>query len=438
MQPGFGLKQAADEHRLEATLEFITPMFGGGVALMDPPHHKPPDGVTPVRGASLRGQLRAWWRRTCCEGLDVGTMRARERLLWGWASTQKEPAKGRVSLTIDARGLKPREVPVYERAERGGVRPVGGFGSALAYGAFPLQPSQGSPDGRPGVLTEWQGTFAVSLALSELGTAHARRVAEAWGLPDATESQLRARLWEETTKAWFAFITFGGLGGRTRRGFGAVRVCAGAGQDATLSGVLDQLGWKGRVAVQDQRFVSGKAALEAGLGKLMTFRQGREVGRNPGQEPNRPGRSRWPEPDEIRRQFRKADPRHQDPIVHVRKAPRAAFGLPIIFHFKDRADPGDTQLKPRGRERLASPLVLRPVADSGEKPFRAVALRLPSDAGLDDLLRDLVFTDDTRGVSGLLTPDEAASIRPLADQGLRGLSGADAVLNAFLAYFKQT
>lgn len=39
----------------------------------------------------------------------------------------------------------------------------------------------------------------------------------------------------------------------------------------------------------------------------------------------------------------------------MHKFPRAHFGLPIIFHFKDRGDPPDTTLRLKEADRRASP-----------------------------------------------------------------------------------
>ena len=39
---------------------------------------------------------------------------------------------------------------------------------------------------------------------------------------------------------------------------------------------------------------------------------------------------------------------------------RSEFGLPIIFHFKN-SPPPDATLTPQGSERMASPLILRPL-----------------------------------------------------------------------------
>jgi len=66
-------------------------------------------------------------------------------------------------------------------------------------------------------------------------------------------------------------------------------------------------------------------------------------------------------------------PAHANPIPDplTDKFPRAAFGLPIIFQFKDRddrnpdnpsRDPRKTVLQLATSERLASPLILKPLA----------------------------------------------------------------------------
>ncbi len=88
---------------------------------------------------------------------------------------------------------------------------------------------------------------------------------------------------------------------------------------------------------------------------------------------NYPGRSMWPEPSAIRQITGQSHPRHRNPIPNpaVNKFPRAAFGLPIIFQFKDsnKHNPNDPQRDPRktaleleNYDRLASPLILKPLA----------------------------------------------------------------------------
>ena len=67
-------------------------------------------------------------------------------------------------------------------------------------------------------------------------------------------------------------------------------------------------------------------------------------------------------------------------MTEVDAFPRAAFGMPIIFHFKDKPDPGDTTLQPAGKDldRFASPLVLRPYRDPSQGKVSAMAVELRS------------------------------------------------------------
>jgi CRISPR-associated protein Cmr1 len=107
---------------------------------------------------------------------------------------------------------------------------------------------------------------------------------------------------------------------------------------------------------------------------MQTFRQGPSVGRNPGSSPNRPGRSRWPEPESIRQATSSRSAQHSRmPAIPNDAFPRAELGLPIVFHFKDQGygDPKDTELYPvvNGQEktRMTSPLILRPmICKNGE------------------------------------------------------------------------
>jgi CRISPR-associated protein Cmr1 len=430
------------QRRIEATLRFITPMFGGGVKLnTQSPHHKEHDRITPVRGASLRGQLRTWWRRTCDPTLAPAVLKAREAVLWGWASTQDAPAKGLVSLATGG-NLQPAPVAVY-RADNP-RRPIDDYGAPLAYGAFPLQPAHDAQDQNSGSLTRWQGDFSVQIEMLDLSSSevYRARAEQAWG---RRGPELDEVLWAEVEQAWLAFTTFGGLGGRTRRGFGAVMQITP--KAPTLTEALDRLGWAGRAAHFEVPQGAEKAHKDA-LAKLQRFRQGKGLGRNDGNQPNRPGRSRWPEPDELRRITNTHAPQHS-PEHPVRKFPRAAFGMPIIVHFIGHREPSNQTLQPSGAERLASPLILRPVQFKelvrGTKPPQynevcyAVALKLPGEAATERVLKSLVLRGQPEGapkLSGSLNPQEQADIRPLKGHRSAPESGLNAVLNPFLNYFR--
>jgi len=116
------------------------------------------------------------------------------------------------------------------------------------------------------------------------------------------------------------------------------------------------------------------------------------VARNSGQQANRPGRSRYPEPETIRRVTNQRSQQHARLAQVPDDAfPRAEFGLPIVFHFQGPGEPPDTVLFPsdapngESRERMASALILKPLALANGKavplimrmrtpPLAAVAL----------------------------------------------------------------
>jgi CRISPR-associated protein Cmr1 len=392
--------------------EIITPVFGGGVHI-DPnrAHLKPIDPVTPIRGAGIRGQLRFWWRAAV--GHDFSTVSdlfTKETELWGNASHP-----GRVSLRVveQPRLVKPHRVFEQYVTNSGapGIRPVG-RDSDLAYGAFSLQPAQGAPpDARsPGELSVLEGTTKLELVLD----------------PRVEDDDINGVV--AAVNTWLAF---GGVGGRTRRGFGAVAsgnisLNRMRGMTPVCEARIDQLPSLAGAHLRMSPFRSSAIdALRFGLNKLRTFRQGPNLGRNAGQEANRPGRSRWPEADYIRWLTRASSPMHAKPVLQVSKMPRASFGMPIVFHFKDRGDPPDASLSPSRHERMASPLILRPVRLANDN-YACIALVL-NVPGPTLPLSLKVQRGESIAVRGDLTADEATRISPLA--------GVTNPLSAFLNYF---
>ncbi|MBU0550327.1 type III-B CRISPR module RAMP protein Cmr1 [Myxococcota bacterium] len=394
--------------RLTREIELLTPVFGGGVHI--PSHEdlrqkKDHDAITPIRGASIRGQLRFWWRATTGARMgSISAMRAREAALWGAAS-----APGKVGLKVRAAGLSVGARPVFEMKQSGGgawnARALQGQGD-LAYGAFPLQPRGGQQHKlEPGVLHEIKGKWALDLTA-----------------PDADAEEVELAL-----EAWLAF---GGLGGRTRRGFGALSGGTWALDRFDLNGVgLPNVpSLAGAVLQRGRQQGDGLAMQKKALAALRGFRQGEDFGRNPRREKDRPGRSRWPEPETIRVLTKQSDNDHAKRFVCVDKFPRAAFGMPIIFHFQSKQDPSDTTLKPVGKERLASPLILRPW--TAPKQSRAIPLALvlgdPSRAALPI---ELKTARHSFSVEARLEPAEVQKIKPL--------NGQTDPLRAFLNFFQE-
>ena len=229
---------------------------------------------------------------------------------------------------------------------------------------------------------------------------------------------------------WWA--SFGGVGARTRRGLGAVHVTS---KSAALNPVSVQ-----EVEAQGGWLVVGKevshdavAAWRDTVDALQRFRQGTDVARNPGHR-NRPGRSRWPEADAIRRRTGRAAPGHQPEHPVRDHFPRAAFGLPIVFHFKDSDDPRDHTLNPVGHDRMASPLILRPRFVDGR--WRPAALLLPGWQRRVSVPVCLASEGETGSGEKPAWPEEPDERRRLAGK-VPPLSDSDDALSAFMRFFEQ-
>jgi CRISPR-associated protein Cmr1 len=390
------------------TYEFLTPVFGGGVKVDG--QHKRTDPVTPVRAASIRGQLRFWWRACNPGGCRTSQeLRAAEDAVFG---STAEPSRLSVEVVAQPATYAPMEVLA------GKFDAVPGM-EEIAYGAFPLRAEARSGAGDVhGVLHSYAGPWQVRFRY-----------------PSDVQSDMVAALW--------AFAHLGGLGGRTRRGFGAiVEVQPGSPPQASL-----EAGWASHVrglqvpwphlpswpeaarrlvVRREPGWQSGLAAQKFLLGKLRELRQGTTGRRNGGTK--RAGRSFWPEPDEIRRLTGRAHSNHQ-PEHPVRAFPRAAFGLPIIFHFKDEkgGEPAQTMLVPRGYNRWGSPLVLRP--HRGPAGIEALAFLLDPRVPDDLELRGKRERDRWQVKRGL-SADGARKTSPM---------GAKAIdpLDRFLEFFNE-
>jgi CRISPR-associated protein Cmr1 len=290
------------------------------------------------------------------------------------------------------------------------------------------------------------------------------RVTTAW-LPADGLNQQRKALNEQLTKAkqpplpeevpdiaddvrdavW-AWVNFGGLGGRTRRGCGALK--------------CDELAPSSATAIPtwfrdaQQRFgTPAAAALWSQLGPdlyyrprpdnairswlqvievFKTFRQGENVGRNPGRVRNRPGRSRFPEPETIRETLRRRTHPRQ-PEIPADAFPRAEFGLPIVFQFQGR-EVDQTVLYPRvGKEcpeRMASPLVLKPLClKDGSAVPAIIPLVVPEFSEVDLTLGGRTNVRRTFPRSATRRPDLATYPNsPLA------CSAAGSAIEAFLGF----
>lgn len=340
----------------------ITPLFGGGVTPQQA------DPITTVRASEIRGQLRFWWRATQARRYGkngLRQMKCDEDKLWGSTSTpsqvQIEVRKGRGDLISQ---IKDNQF-------------WGDPDSPISYGAFPLRKiGNTSPGG-----LYFDVTFELAVTLP---------------LDPALRQQVLAAFW--------AWETFGGIGARTRRGFGAI-YCEKVDGDQDVGPWHPPKADKAEVekwlCEHLQRFVRPGNAPEGvptlwseyrivvnynlesctklkkdiegacpkcrewlpaliawcyPIEKMKQFRQSRRQSRR-----GNYGRSYWPEPDEIRRclKVKGSLGKHQE-LPKTCKFPRAVFGLPIVFHFKEKNIPQVT-LQGSQHDRLASRLILRPL-----------------------------------------------------------------------------
>ena len=391
--------------------ELVTPMYGGGVVSIKV------DAQMPIRASAIRGQLRSWWRLLAKYKWQLGNdnaIRTAEFKLWGGMSDGDDDGKAsRVLLRVkNFKNLKIEPWAVFNKKRNGNDYKTLPDPENWANVPYVLFPAQGKRPDRPNAETPH------SLAREGLS----------WDLEIAFDSQLSVeqieRVWEAVR--WWA--NFGGVGARTRRGVGAVMV------QHEKVGQLDQkevLELKGaKLVFQSQKFTSAYEAWKSSIEKLQSFRQvsvGRKTNSN---------RSLWSEPDAIRAVAKQASIKHSERTVKCDYFPRAAFGLPIIFKFKDDGngandEPAQTSLQPKYQgnimERMSSPLILRPYFDG--KNWQSMALRLPSDF-LDTLKLSLKQPSRNQEYDvNFWDKKETHKIAPISDYG------ADNPLQAFLTYF---
>lgn len=411
------------------TIKVITPIFGGGVETGRN------DPITPFRVPAIRGHLRFWWRATSGvrAAKTIAELRQLEGELWGTTrDADGKPRESRVSLEVD--------------------QPAG----------------NGTPWNHPTHISETL-SYVFGMLTGDNAVVECVSYSQPFRLtvtcPESLAGQVRVALW--------AWTNFGGLGARTRRGCGAL-VCTRVEPD--LGGQYPLFSPKSAKTEDLKEWYSGWAQLFAGTidaslakvpalaesllvfpsqapGSAMDawkqaikvfreFRQGANVGRDPaGSGNNFPGQSRWPEPDAVQRLIPSPGWTWGHPIRTAHDGfPKAAFGLPIQFTFKERPNKPTAKLTAVETDRMASPIIARPLAIGGYRQNQAVPaiLRL----SVADL--DAARLEQMQGGSGTWTiaanqiQDSGLSTYPASPMGgspPRSTSGS--ALEAFLAYAKE-
>lgn len=378
----------------------VTPMYGGGVEAGKV------DKDMPIRASSIRGQLRFWWRIACGPFKSPKEMFDKETEIWGGIGAEGAKASQvdiRVSCSpINSGQLTASDKISTDKKNKWGVNYVLGAGD-------------------PANCLDSGYEFKIYIHYSSY--------------PSSTISE--EVLKENVTKALRWWATFGGVGAKTRRGFGAIEV---QGVESILStDFSEKQTSKGcLLMLANEPYFNAKDAWQLATLRLQEFRQGKNLGRDPGS--NKPvSRSRWPEPDQLRRMTK-----HKKGHEPVHKAgnvfPRAAFGMPIIFDFNDRSktEPKTMTLLPKDAQRMASPLIIRPYKNGDQ--WQAAALLLPTwQTALHEPLELSPAPKNCTPNHWPTCENErtrlAEIIRPMV--GKDGQLRANDPLSAFLDYFKQ-
>lgn len=330
--------------------KLVTPMFGGGVTAGDV------DQEMPIRATTIRGQLRFWWRLMMSNQTiykNTEDLFKKEREIWGGLGDEKTLAASKVTVVVKNHTITTLSAKT----------------SSTLPESYVLYPAQGKgrngSEEEPKLLGQQGYSFEISISWLKGALTAAD-----------TTSVLDAMRW---------LASFGGIGARARRGTGALEVKTG--DNHFIRPVsIEEADAAGCQLKLFSTYPDAIAAWHEGIKLFNTFRQGQNVGRNPpsekkGGNKSPAGRSRWPEPDAIRKLTGTHSARHI-PAANTEIAfPRAEFGLPIIFRFmgEGEGEPKNATLEPAGEEhkRMASPLIIRPYK-AGKTKWAVAFLKLPT------------------------------------------------------------
>ncbi len=394
--------------------QFLTPIFGGGVI----PGQI--DKITKVRSASIIGQLRFWWRAARAGQFEsIKEMKDAEACLWGGMDSQNNIHEAAISLSLNIDSITIEKELNFNQLKR----------PAIQYFAFPLRPEEDKKNKQQKdkkepekKITHLKGTVTLTLKLKT----------NLFSSCDKKELNLE----EEAKAALWAWRHFGGFGGRTRRGFGALSV---ENLESLTNKLLHSKYIIDKKPPKNVPSLAPCTGAEIHFSKEISnaektwqrlalnykkFRQGAKVGRNPSSDPKKPaGRSLWPEADIIRHDIKEryqGSPKYRERLVPIikAKAPRAQFGLPIIFSFhSDNKAIDNVTLNLKDAERYTSPLILRPVGTRDKA--KAMILVLGNRLNLDTTNGGLQMTQNgtpNYPIGTYLEVDEMKKIQPLAQR----------------------
>ena len=352
--PSYRKSKRGDHFDIDIKLGTITPLFGGSAIV------RKVDKGWPVRASNIRGQLRFWWR-TLYGWLytDSKSLFKAEKSLWGDTDYQ-----GKVALRIIP--IKKGE-PVKATAF-GPKKPVT-EGPLESYFLFPFRKTVDQ--------IEEEGLVNLEFRL----------IVTTQNLTDDDREQI-----EGAIKAW---IMFGGVGARTRRGLGALTVVSEPNRWLPPSPAEISIWLK---------LPGGRAPIDPEIPSL----KGAHIALGPDHREYAGARDdnvlvllAWREAGRFWAQFRKGhfisgeryEPtkgsRWRDHETLLKLAPDAKevplakpyFGLPIVYQkFKEkRVFSGTIEAAAEHGVRMASPVVLKPIAfANGEIRPAVLVLNAPA------------------------------------------------------------
>ena len=327
----------AKRETIELELRLITPMFGGGYKAREV------DTVQPIRPAAIRGHLRFWWRATAgaCY-TSVADLHKAETELWGGASTKDNPAVGKVAIRVEI--LSTGEKAPYKQVAPES-RPK--EGPLHGYFLFPFQE---------------QKERGIQPAVGRRDVAFTLRLSLDASLSEAQRAEVRTAL-----KAW---IAFGGVGARTRRGCGALTVLGNNANQwlPPTQGLAQWLGMPEHTA-SNHRWTT----LAGARGVIMPVQSAQDAWRELGrfwarfrkghflQDYSPMSGGKWRDYQQVLCQLRSQG--------NTLRLAKPFLGLPIIYQeIKGARNLCFTgTLEPVGSGRMASPVILKPIALQGGK-----------------------------------------------------------------------
>lgn len=409
----------------EFDISVVTPMFGGGAVARET------DSQMPIRAQAIRGQLRFWWRATCGSRFDrVESLRKRETEIFG---SVDEPSQLMVGVRIASAGTPISFSELKGRHE------------SLAYALFPFQ--------EDGERSEAKGLRDIQFVLNITQPSR------------CDEEQQRVR--ELDTAVW-AWVNFGGVGSRTRRGCGSLSCDRFSPQHGLVPNIESWLRESScpRGTGQSKSWPTlgssiwihpaasdGHDAWAKAIEAMRGFRQSPDGRSDSGSVPGFPGRSYWPEANSVRVMTGCWDPKYA-PVsgMPVNAFPRSEFGLPIQLHFKGGTgknsprvgkEPADTTIKPvvtgKVLERMSSPFIVKSLAvASGRAVPMILLLRVPALASIEvDVRRGPPKRLGSRSIRGASLSSYARSPMEPPKPGEPPRSATGSAIEAFLAFAKE-